>query len=135
MEEACQGSERSGKPVWVTQQLGELWGCRAPAPGHPAECGVRLTFRPLLGFYLDLEIVGGRKDIGKEKKSQECDKRGKKRKEKPKSGTRDRAGSTDSVGQGAWQSRRPEAQEGAWGPRGGPAPLDWGPVPKELGLR
>ena len=100
--------------------------CRVWSPSHvSAPTGLLFGFRN----------CGGRGDIGKEKKSQECDKRGKKRKEKPKSGTRDRAGSADSVGQGAWQSRHPEAQEGDWGPRGGPAPLDWGPVPKDLRLR
>ena len=49
-------------------------GCQDPAPGHPAEGGVYLAFQPLLGFYLDLGI-GGRGDIGKEKKKQQCDKR------------------------------------------------------------
>lgn len=47
---------------------GGLGGCRALAPGHPAECGVRLTFQPLLGFYLDLEIVGGGGTLGKKRK-------------------------------------------------------------------
>lgn len=90
-----------------------------PAPGHPAEGGVYLTFQPLLGFHLDLGI-GGRGDIGKEKKKQQCDRR-KKEKENQSQVQETETRSTDSTGQGAWQSGHPEAQAGDSGPRGGPA--------------
>ena len=94
---AChgRGSERSGKPVWVTQPLeGVGVGCRAPAPGHPTECGVRLTFQPLLGFYLDLEITGGGGILGKKRKVRNVIREGKKGKKSP----------------GQTQGQRPEAR-------------------------
>ena len=53
-------------------------GCRAPAPGQPAECGVRLTFQPRLGFYLDLEITGGGGILGKKRKVRNVIREGKK---------------------------------------------------------
>lgn len=100
---------------------GVVGGCRAPAPGHPAECGVRLTFQPLLGFYLDLEIAGGGGTLGKKRKVRNVIREGKKGKKSLGQTQGTEAGSTDSVGQGARRSGHPEAQEGDWGPRGGPA--------------
>lgn len=72
-----------------------------PGSGPRSSCRVwsPFTFQPLLGFYLDLEIVGAGGTLGKKRKVRNVIREGK-RKESPSWTRGTEQGSTDSVGQG-----------------------------------